>query len=634
MERSTGFPFLLATWLAATTPLFAQDVRVKVAAQKPPYYIGEPVLLQFNVEGFDEQPEPSCAMDQKKPVPGLRGQLAGANPSVFSQIVQRNGRVYQAKTITYRLDYLVTADQPGDYLVGPFVIKQGNRQARVDAVQMTFESVPEDPNMRVRLVLPDKPVYPDQRVPVGIEWWYAGDFDEILKLRIHSPLFDKFHFAPDPEPTRRTSRLPIDTKDGQLQLVAEAREEEYEGRLFTVVSATRTLIPDRVGEFPLDPITATLRKATAWARERSVFDDFDDFGFGDSLFRDMIGERRRPTRTALIRAVGEPQTLAVKPFPIDGRPESFAGAVGDGFSIDVAADRTVVRVGDPIALNITLRGQGNIENASLPPLSADGGMNPDLFRLPQGDVTGTISEGAKQFRVSVRVSDESVAEIPALAFSWFDPETETYETARSKPIALRVMPTKLISAKDVVSGSSKSPVDTVGNGTEDDESNEVAVATGRQPVFSLSGADLAIESDAGLVLRDSGARTAGVVTQMAIYVIGLLLIAVALVDRRRRNVDPALVARRKNVRQQKTRIARAASLPRQRAADEIAGAVRALVADFPDVARDDAAAVTAECESIVYAPAGSAEARLDNALLDKANEVASRYEQAAFSNRA
>jgi hypothetical protein len=616
----------------ATTPLFAQDVRVKVAAQKPPYYIGEPVLLQFTVEGFDEQPEPKCEMDQKKTVPGLRGQLAGANPSVFSQIVQRNGRVYQAKTITYRLDYLVTADQPGDYLVGPFVIKQGNRQARVDAVQMTFESVPADPNMRVRLVLPDKPVYPDQRVTVGIEWWYAGDIDEILKLRIHSPLFDKFHFAQDPEPTRRTSRLPIDTKDGQLQLVAEAREEEYEGRLFTVVSATRTLIPDRVGEFAIEPITATLRKATAWARERSVFDDFDDFGFGDSLFRDMIGERRRPTRTALIRAVGEPQTLVVKPFPIDGRPESFAGAVGDGFSIDVAADRTVVRVGDPIALNITLRGQGNIENASLPPLSADEGMNPDLFRLPQGDVPGRISEGAKQFRVSVRVSDESVAEIPALAFSWFDPKTETYETARSKPIALRVMPTKLISAKDVVSGSSESPVNTVGNGTEDSESNEVAVATRGRPVFSLSGADLAVESDAGVVLRDSGERTAAVVTQAMIYGTGLLLIAVALIDRRRRNVDPALVSRRKNVRQQKARIARAASLPKQRAADEIAGAVRALVADFPDAARDDAAAVIAECESIVYAPAGSDEARLDEALLDKANEVASRYEQAAFNN--
>ena len=71
-------------------------------------------------------------------------------------------------------DYVVTADQAGDYLVGPFVIKQGAKEARIREVPMTFEAVPEDPDMRVRLILPEGNVYPDQRVPVKIEWWDPG----------------------------------------------------------------------------------------------------------------------------------------------------------------------------------------------------------------------------------------------------------------------------------------------------------------------------------------------------------------------------------------------------------------------------------------------------------------------------
>jgi hypothetical protein len=464
---------------------------------------------------------------------------------------------------------------------------------------------------------------------VEIEWSYADNFDNVLKLSIYSPLFDEFRFGPDEQPTRRSTQLPIETRQGRLSLAASAREEQRDGRRFVVVSARRTLIPDRAGEFALAPITTTLRKATAWARARSPLEGFDDFGFGSSLFRDLLDDRRRPARTALGRAVGEPQTLVVKPFPLEGRPASFAGAVGSGFSIDVAADRTVVRVGDPIALDITLQGEGNIDNASLPPLSADGGMNPQLFRLTDGDVPGTLAEGAKHFRVSVRVADESVAEIPALAYSWFDPASETYQTARSKPIALRVMPAQVVSAADVVRGDHRAgaageKLTAANGGASDrpDETSQSPLAASRSS-FSLSGADLAIEPDAAIVLRDARATLGNRrVLPTMIYAAGCLLILVAVIDRRRRNVDPALVARRKTLRQQQARIARAAGLARAEAAAEIAAALRVLIAEIPDIPRDAAQAVVAECESIVYAPNSTSDSRLDQALVERAKRAA------------
>lgn len=596
-----------------------QDVQVQVARQRPPHYVGRPVVLQFTVEGFDQEPTPTVEVRKALPA-GLRAQTEVGTPSVMSGYSNFNGRISQYVKVTHRINYVVTADKAGDFAVGPFILKQGTKEASVDAVPISFETVPEDPDMQVRLILPEGNVYPDQRVPVTIEWRFAGSSEVIQDLSIYSPLFDQFRFAPDREPRRGDSRLPIDTKDGRIVLAATAKPETQDGRDQIVVTATRTMIPNRVGAFQLAPITATLERVTAWAQDRS-------------LLSEMFNDRKRAAETAIGQAKGVPQTLVVKPFPTAGRPESFAGAVGDGFSIDVAADRTVVRVGDPIRLDVTLRGRGNLENASLPPLSADGGLNPELFRLPEGDVPGRMSDGAKEFEVSVRVSEESVAEIPALAYSWFDPDTETYHTARSKPIALRVMPTQVVGAGDVVSSSQSSErSNSSGDDNPGNEPREVASASPTSPVYSLSGADLAIEPLAGAVLHDSGNWTSRLPLQFALYSAGFLLIVVALVDRRRKDVDPALVARRRNIRHQQDRITHAARMPKKEAAAEIAEAMRGLVAELPDVARDEAQAVIASCESVVFAPADSGETRLDPALIDQAKVVAAKFKHTAMSD--
>ena len=610
-------PLLFAIVLTAAQAS-GQDVQVQVAKQRPPHYVGRPTMIQFTLEGFDQEPTPTVEVKKSLP-PELRAQTVVEAPRVVSGYSNFNGRVSQYTRVTHRISYVVTADKAGEYTVGPFVLKQGTKQASVEAVQISFESVPEDPDMRIRLILPEGNVYPDQRVAVKIEWCYAGDSEGIQDLAIYSPLFDQFRFAPDREPQRGDSRLPIETKDGRIILAASAKQEKREGETFVVVTATRTMIPDRVGTFQLSPITATLERATSWVEERS-------------LLSQMLGDRKRAAETSIGRATGKAETLVVKPFPSEGRPESFAGAVGEGFSIDVAADRTVVRVGDPIGLNITLRGRGNLQNASLPPLSADGGLDPDSFRLPDGDVPGRMADGAKEFQVSVRVSEESVAEIPALAYSWFDPAKETYHTARSKPIALRVMPTQIVSAGDVVSSSPSAGGSDSRNDDSGVEPRDVASATPKSPAYSLSGADLAIEPLAGVVLRDSGNWASGLPLQLGLYGAGFLLIAVALFDRRRRDIDPALIVRNRNIRHQQERITHAARLPQKEAAAEIAEGMRGLVAELPDVARDEAQAVIASCESVVFAPADSGESRLDSTLVEQAKTVAAKFKLAAVSD--
>ncbi len=596
-----------------------EDIQVRVAKQRPPCFIGQPAVIRFTVEGFEQGPEPTVEAEQ---IPeGLRTRTVTGNPRVISGHSNINGRITRYAAVTYTINFVVTSDQPGEYTIGPFVLRQGAKEARVQAISMTFEAIPEDPDSQIRLVLPEGNIYPDQRVPVQIQWTYSGDVSDVRDISVHSPIFDLFRFGPPPPARRGQVRMTIETEDGPMPLAADVRRQQRDGQEVLVITATRTLIPNRIGQFDLAPITATLMKRTHSSGGRR---ESGRSAFGNSLLDEFFGGSSQPP--ALYRVIGKPQTLIVKPFPQEGRPESFAGAVGEGFSIEVAADRTVVRAGDPIGLTIALRGKGNLDTASLPPLSADGGLNPGQFRLPEGETPGKMADGVKQFQVSVRVTDDSVIEIPKLAYSWFDPQTEMYRTAHSKPIALRVMPAQVVSASDVVTGSAQSASPTSPQpGEPEGEPAQVASLSPKTPAFSLSGADLAIEPLAGVVLRDEGDWRRTLLWQLALYGGGFALVIAAAFERRRHDIDPVILARRKTVRVQRDKIAHAARLPQKEAAAEIAEALRCLVAERPDVARAEAQAVIAACESIVFAPDLSDAGTLDPSLIEQAKTLAHQF---------
>ena len=186
----------------------------------------------------------------------------------------------------------------------------------------------------------------------------------------------------------------------------------------------------------------------------------------------------------------------VKEAPLENRPASYGGAIGRGFAFEAAADRSVVQRGEPIVLTLTVRGEGGLENVALP--SLDAALPAHAFNLSRDHPPGELIEGAKVFRVPVRILDESVREIPALPYSWFDPELGQYQTAYSRPIALVVRPAQLISAADVVAAQ---PAET-GIATPTPETEDGSKRQPRESVFSLSGADLSIELDRSRLLRD------------------------------------------------------------------------------------------------------------------------------------
>jgi hypothetical protein len=291
--------------------------------------------------------------------------------------------------------------------------------------------------------------------------------------------------------------------------------------------------------------------------------------------------------------------------------------VGSGFSLTVSANRTVVKVGEPIALEFELRGDGNLETAALPRLDSEGLLLASQFRVPDGEIAGRVEEGVKRFTAMVRVLSARVTEIPALEYAWFDPTTEQFEKTRSRPIALSVGAARVVDAADVQSGE-RPPEESIAL----DAGASAAVAPRSGPLV-LTGADLAIERDPALLVRPSSTSSRSPWLIAGLYAGSLLTVLLAQIDRRRRDLDPAVVERRRRVEAELRRIREASTLPPAEAAAELARALRALLAVIPEGRRAEIDELVGECDARSYAPAADRDrAPLDPALHRRALELA------------
>ena len=140
------------------THALGQEVRVKVAKERPPLYVGRPAVIQFTVEGFDPKPTPTIEVERSLPS-GLRARVVTETPHVASGYSNINGSITRFTRVTHVINYVVTADKPGDYILGPFILKQGAKEANFEIVPISFESVPEDLDMTIRLIIPEGNVY-------------------------------------------------------------------------------------------------------------------------------------------------------------------------------------------------------------------------------------------------------------------------------------------------------------------------------------------------------------------------------------------------------------------------------------------------------------------------------------------
>jgi hypothetical protein len=122
--------------------------------------------------------------------------------------------------------------------------------------------------------------------------------------------------------------------------------------------------------------------------------------------------------------------LDVKPLPEAGRPADFSGAVGS-FRMKVAADRTAVDLGDAVAVKLTVEGEGSLQSAAAPKLSAPPDVKVYEPKTLDDAMTGADHLGARKTWEWVIVPlAPGTVKVEAPAFAYFDPASGTYKELR------------------------------------------------------------------------------------------------------------------------------------------------------------------------------------------------------------
>ncbi|HYG74535.1 MAG TPA: BatD family protein [Planctomycetota bacterium] len=152
-------------------------------------------------------------------------------------------------------------------------------------------------------------------------------------------------------------------------------------------------------------------------------------------FVDALSGRRFSTKRLVVSA--DPKTVEVAEVP-SPRPATFCGGIG-AYDLTASATPTNLRVGDPLTLNLEIKrkpGSGSLDLVKAPDLSANAALAAD-FDIVDKAPTGESKGDAKKFSYALRPR-RAGATLPAIAVTFFDPDTEKFTDASTAPIALTV----------------------------------------------------------------------------------------------------------------------------------------------------------------------------------------------------
>lgn len=220
-------------------------------------------------------------------------------------------------------------------------------------------------------------------------------------------------------------------------------EEIVNGQRYQVFTLKKSaLFPQQTGTLELDPAEAEgVARIVQKNRQRDPFFDdpfFNSFFMDDPFADEFFG--RTAYQDVKVKLKSKPVKIEVLPLPEEGKPESFTGAVGS-FSITSGVDKTELTTDDVANLKLQINGSGNIKLIEAPVLKLPNGLtvyDPVVTDTITGRTT-TIS-GTKTITYAIAPGTPGDYEVPAMAFTYFNPQTGKYVTEHTSPIKLHVKP--------------------------------------------------------------------------------------------------------------------------------------------------------------------------------------------------
>ena len=431
---------LMALW-ASSVPVDAEEISVQAIVSRRSVPLNGRLQLSLQVNGTQQVQAPTLQVD------GFQTQYLG--PSTQISVV--NGQV--SSSIAH--NYVLIAQREGTLTIGPI---------SVDVDGKTFQTQPIEVEVLSASAAAKRPARPGPAPPIGEarEPPVVGDALQLqlgadrTQAYLNQAIRVKLQLLVGNVAVRGIEMPTLQAEGFLVKPIGQPRQSNVVagGGRYTLLEFETVIIPIRTGQLSLGPASIDCQLVQRQRRRRpSPFgsDPFEEFFERGSLFDDFFG--RATLYPVTVNA--EPVTISVLPLPAEDQPKDFAGAVGQ-FSLEAHIMPTEVSVGDPVTVTMTVRGDGNFDSVSPPTFSGD--LSRFKVYEPQQRTGEDRPAGPRQkvFEQVLIPQDPSVREIPAVRFSYLDPDRGEYETLTQGPIALRVTPSP-IQQQVAVSGRSTEP---------------------------------------------------------------------------------------------------------------------------------------------------------------------------------
>jgi hypothetical protein len=153
------------------------------------------------------------------------------------------------------------------------------------------------------------------------------------------------------------------------------------------------------------------------------------------LFPTVVGEVTIDPATLAVPG----EVLSVKSLP-DNAPPGFTGAVGR-FDIEATADKVETKVNDTVNWRVMLSGEGNVENLPDPLWNESGQWRAfDSQASVDSRFENGIQLGSRVYDRVLVPTEAGELTLPAVVYSYFDPELAEYVTVESQPLTVHVVP--------------------------------------------------------------------------------------------------------------------------------------------------------------------------------------------------
>lgn len=373
-----------------------------------------------------------------------------------SSVTVTNGVTQQSSTFLYA----VTATQPGDYTIAG--IRSGDATAAPVTLHVTpagataAQRAPRAATRKndarlafMRLSVKPRRMYSGQSVPFVAKAFFRGGTGVTVRGRpeLSSDAFTVNGLDDEPAQTETTiDGVPYLAVTWRGSITA-VKPGKHRLEMTLPVSMQYREATEPAPASPA-PRRRSLRDLFGGAFGSSLFgtgspfdsmldDPFFDSAFDQPMFSGLASLGRVVTRD--IDLHGRAGTADVLALPSHGRPDDYSGAVGH-FELDAQLAEASLVQGEPADLTYTLRGEGNFGQFSAPTLEASPAWkaySPQSSFTPS-DKTGL--RGSMSYRQPIAAERSGALSLPALRFSYFDPDAQRYVTKTAQALSVQVAP--------------------------------------------------------------------------------------------------------------------------------------------------------------------------------------------------